>query len=207
MRPIIVQRRTEIQAETSKLTAICTQIRTDAQTETKRVAAVCNLLRTELSKSTLSCNQLRKTLNEIEQQLNEQNRFLCAFMNNGHPMSDLCINSISYCQVLNYNEDNQLVCSLCRSNISSMSISLHHCEGGCICKKCVENYCQEKAHNGRLLERRPSFQEVSHSVATSRDQQRSRNVSRNSRDPEHSNHLRTFHSVRNLSLTRSRRAD
>ncbi|CAF3772978.1 unnamed protein product [Rotaria magnacalcarata] len=53
MRPIIEQLRTEIQAETSKLTAICTQLRTDAQTETKRVAAVCNLLRTELSKTTV----------------------------------------------------------------------------------------------------------------------------------------------------------
>lgn len=36
--------------------------------------------------------------------------------------------------------NNLLICANCQNDIDPTTIALHHCEGGCICRTCVEQF-------------------------------------------------------------------
>jgi hypothetical protein len=103
---------------------------------------------------------------ELETQskiLREQNRFIRVLINGGKPMSNACINSSpNNCQIMNHSENmnltvryassaksNLVSCDICNSELLRHEISLHHCNGGCICRKCVEKYSQNKEESYR----------------------------------------------------------
>ncbi|CAF2099206.1 unnamed protein product [Rotaria magnacalcarata] len=118
----------------------------------QQIRPLIETLQTDAKSKANVCNQLRERIDEMDKMLQEQSRFIRAFMNNGRPMSDCCIAlSPDHCKIMQHaggaqnQSTNRLFCSVCRSNVSSGSISLHHCYGGCICQSCIKNYCSDLA--------------------------------------------------------------
>lgn len=85
-------------------------------------------------------NQNRKLQTTIQKQA-EQIRFLSILLNNGKLMNQNCIRD-DYCRVFYYSPDDQeeLRCNMCHHSTKHINISLHHCDGGCLCNTCYQTY-------------------------------------------------------------------
>ena len=136
-----------------RMRPIIQHLQTEARAETLRHNKVHN----ELSSRVTAMNRLIQRQNR---QLQEQNRFIRAFINNGKPLSDICRDSPEYCRVQGYfakqycqsghqnlnalsNDGDPICCTVCHTRLQFDHIPLHHCEGSCICRSCIEKYCND----------------------------------------------------------------
>lgn len=169
------------------------------------IQELLNEAHSEVEKQVSVCNELRSRISTMQRRLEEQNRFIRAFFNNGHPMSDCCLAlQPNECQVMNRVKDingmrnnrrsDVNICLVCSCTLSSSYISLHHCEGGCICKACVKKYYHDSRNTNANNQERRIFDEPSHFVrqrSTSSPHLPQINVSMTPRTPRTLNITRT----------------
>jgi hypothetical protein len=85
-------------------------------------------------------SQNRKLQSTIQNQA-DQIHFLLILLNDGKPMNQNCTRD-DFCRVFYYspNEQEETICSMCRSSNRPINIAVHHCDGGYLCKKCYQTY-------------------------------------------------------------------
>jgi hypothetical protein len=92
---------------------------------------------------------LREQLEMQRRQSQAQHRFLLSVFNHGKPMTAQCSGRRVLCVLqqsrLNVTlspteEQGRHICTNCQKDVRPTDISLHYCEGGAICRTCLEKY-------------------------------------------------------------------